>query len=295
MLKLCDSNENKMRERDAFEHEQPRFAFGENWRAFLSSLDEDRILEAVKSIQSRLGTDSLVGKRFLDIGSGSGLFSLASHRLGADVVSIDYDLDSVRCTEELRRRYAPDSSHWLVQQGSVLDHQRMQSLGSFDIVYSWGVLHHTGEMDRAIANAAEATNVGGQLLIAIYNDQGGASRRWLRIKKLYNRLPVFCRPALVLVVATWYELKFSLARLMRLQNPLPFKDWKAKRNDRGMSAWHDWVDWVGGLPFEVAKPEAIIVPLRKRGFVLEDLKTVGSGWGCNEYVFRKAEVEHGQR
>jgi 2-polyprenyl-6-hydroxyphenyl methylase/3-demethylubiquinone-9 3-methyltransferase len=66
---------------------------------------------------------------------------------------------------------------------------------------------------------------------------------------------------------------------------MPFADWRAKKFDRGMSAWHDWVDWIGGLPFEVATPEAIIEPLREKGFVLDQLKTVGSGWGCNEFVF----------
>ncbi|MEM6779751.1 MAG: SAM-dependent methyltransferase, partial [Planctomycetota bacterium] len=78
----------------------------------------------------------------------------------------------------------------------------------------------------------------------------------------------------------------ALARLASGRNPLPFQDWKLKKRDRGMSAWHDWVDWVGGLPFEVAKPESVILPLVQDGFRLENLTTVGSGWGCNEFVFR---------
>ena len=94
----------------------------------------------------------------------------------------------------------------------------------------------------------------------------------------------------VLAVAGIYECKFALARLARFRNPLPFVDWHAKRQDRGMSAWHDWVDWIGGLPFEVAKPEEIVVPLRQQGFVLENLRTVSSGWGCNEYVFSKLKT-----
>ncbi len=264
---------------------EDRFAFGENWKAFLAALDEERISQAVGSLETMLGTGSLEGKTFLDLGSGSGLFSLAAHRLGANVVSIDFDADSVACTEELRRRYASATPAWEIKQGSVLDESLMQSLGPADVVYSWGVLHHTGEMDRAIDLAADRTRPGGLLLIAIYNDQGGASRRWLAIKRIYNRLPRLVRPLWVLLVAGIYEAKFALARLSRLRNPLPFADWRAKKRDRGMSAWHDWVDWIGGLPFEVATPERIIVPLRRQGFVLENLKTVGSGWGCNEYLF----------
>src|ERR1044072_5239228 len=99
-----------------------------------------------------LEVDNLLGKKFLDVGSGSGLFSLAARRLGAQVHSFDYDPQSVACTGELRRRYFPDDLHWVVQQGSVLDQGYLASLGSFDVVYAWGVLHHTGAMWRALDN-----------------------------------------------------------------------------------------------------------------------------------------------
>jgi 2-polyprenyl-6-hydroxyphenyl methylase/3-demethylubiquinone-9 3-methyltransferase len=267
--------------------EKDRFAFGKNWQAFLAALDEERIDQAVHSLRKMLGVESLEGQRFLDLGCGSGLFSLAAHRLGADVVSVDYDAQCVACTQQLREQFASDSSAWKIQQGSVLDESLMKSLGNADVVYSWGVLHHTGDMDRAIDLAADRVRPGGLLMIAIYNDQGGASRRWLKIKQTYNRLPGILRPLWVVMIAGFYETKFALARLVKLQNPLPFREWRAKKQDRGMSVWHDWVDWIGGLPFEVATPERIIVPLRTQGFVLENLKTVGSGWGCNEYVFSK--------
>ena len=272
--------------------EERRFAFGKNWQAFLAALDEDRVNQAVRSLQGMLGLKSLAGKKFLDLGCGSGLFSLAAHRLGAEVVSLDFDADSVACTEELRQRFGDAALAWDVMQGSVLDGELMRSLGRADVVYSWGVLHHTGEMDRAIRLSCERVNPGGLFFIAIYNDQGGASRRWLKIKRAYNRIPSWLRPLWVVMVAGCYETKFALARLARLQNPLPFQEWRAKRKDRGMSPWHDWVDWIGGLPFEVARPEQIIVPLRQQGLVLENLKTVGNGWGCNEYVFSKTDSAH---
>ena len=118
--------------------EENRFAFGKNWQSFLAALNEERISEAVNSLQTMLGEESLAGKRFLDLGCGSGLFSLAASRLGAEVVSVDFDNDSVACTEELRERFGGQSSRWDVRQGSVLDHSLMNSLGHADVVYSWG-------------------------------------------------------------------------------------------------------------------------------------------------------------
>jgi hypothetical protein len=142
-------------------------------------------------------------------------------------------------------------------------------------------------MYKAIDLTAECVAQEGMLFIALYNDQGGASKRWLAVKKLYNKLPGFLRPLLVLCIAGFHECKAALVRLVRWQNPLPFADWAKKKKARGMSVWHDWVDWCGGLPFEVARPDQVIMYLRKKGFVLQHLVAEPNGWGCNEYVFKK--------
>jgi len=135
-----------------------RFEFGDNWRKFLALLDEERIAAAEKSLLKVLEVDNLKGKKILDIGSGSGLFSLAARRLGAHVHSFDYDPQSVACTKELKRRFYPDDPEWTVEHGDILDRGYLKALGQYDIVYSWGVLHHTGAMWEALENGVSQIN-----------------------------------------------------------------------------------------------------------------------------------------
>lgn len=263
-----------------------RFAFGENWRAFLATLDDERLATARYSLQAMLGRDSLQGLTLLDVGCGSGLFSLAAVQLGAAVHSLDFDPASVACAVELKRRYAA-SSAWTIEHGSALDVTYLRELGTFDVVYSWGVLHHTGAMWRAMANVAEAVAPGGRLFISIYNDQGRASRRWRRVKRAYNACPVRLRPAFVVAVMGPRELRSALGATLRLRPGSRARGWKEYKRNRGMSRWHDLVDWCGGYPFDVSKPEQVFEFYRSRGFVLEKLTTCGGGLGCNEFVFAR--------
>lgn len=263
-----------------------RFEFGANWARFLTDLDEGRVAMAEKSLLNMLGVDSLKGKRFLDIGSGSGLFSLAARRLGATVFSFDYDPQSVACTAELRRRHFPNDPDWIVGQGSALDNGYLQTLGQWDIVYSWGVLHHTGAMWQALENVSALARQGGTLFIAIYNDQGFKSSMWGWIKRIYNWLPSALR---WLVVGPVLIRLWGARTIYDLLRGKPFHTWRhyAEHGVRGMSAWRDVVDWVGGYPFEVAKPEEIFNFYRARGFCLEQLKTCAGGLGCNQFVFSR--------
>lgn len=263
-----------------------RFAFGENWAQFLLALSDERIRAAETSLQSMLGIENLGGKTFLDIGSGSGLFSLAARRLGATVHSFDYDPQSVACTAELKRRYFPDDTKWKIECGSALDNTYLEKLGQWDVVYSWGVLHHTGAMWRALENVAPLVGAGGHLFLAIYNDQGINSQIWLRVKRLYNQLPRHLRWMVLGPSLLWLWGPRTIYDLTRLR---PFDRWRnyGQQAGRGMSPWRDVVDWVGGYPFEVAKPEEIFSFYKKRAFQLEQLKTCGGRLGCNQFVFSR--------
>lgn len=261
-----------------------RFRFGDNWAAFLSVLDDGRIAAAEASLRDMLGRDRLDGVRVLDAGSGSGLFSLAAHRLGADVTSFDFDPASVACTTELRRRYADGSARWRVLEGSVLDASFLASLGTFAIVYSWGVLHHTGSMWDAIDRVSTRAAPGGQLFIALYNDQGPRSKAWHAVKRTYNRSRVG-RAAVMAAFVPYFVGRAAAVDLVRGKNPLARH--RGQLQPRGMSMMHDVVDWLGGLPFEVATPDAVVAFLRTRGFTIERLITVGGAHGCNQFVARK--------
>lgn len=265
-----------------------RFSFGSNWQKYLEVVDDTRIAEATKSLRTMLRSDDLKGLSFLDAGSGSGLFSLAAAELGAARVhSFDYDSDSVACTLEMKRRYRPDDDKWTIEHGDITDAEYCESLGTFDVVYSWGVVHHTGAMWRALGNACERVSRGGLLFISIYNDQGRKSAIWSTVKRTYNRLPPLVRPPFAILVMLPSEVRMAASALVRGDPQSYVRRWTDTRA-RGMSGWHDLVDWVGGYPFEVARPEEVFRFARDRGFHLVELTTAGPGIGCNQFVFERS-------
>ncbi|HID76720.1 MAG TPA: class I SAM-dependent methyltransferase [Planctomycetaceae bacterium] len=262
---------------------KPAFPFGANWRRFLATLSEERIVRAQRSLAEFLGDGHLEGRSFLDVGCGSGLFSLAARRLGARVYSFDCDPECVACARDLRQRYFPDDPRWTVEQGSVLDAEFLEGLGTFDIVYAWGVLHHTGDMWRAMEAVASRVARGGTLYLAIYNDQGWASRVWRCVKRCYCLAPRGLRWVILIPAAIRLWAPTMLKDLVRHRCALA--TWRRCGEERGMSPWHDIVDWVGGYPFECARPDAVQAFYVERGFALERLR-IRTGRGCNEYLLR---------
>ncbi|HEY0687128.1 MAG TPA: class I SAM-dependent methyltransferase [Steroidobacter sp.] len=265
--------------------QESHFAFGKNWASYATLVTETQIDEAVAGLRRLVGGD-LTGKRFLDIGCGSGLHSLAALRLGAsEVLSLDIDPDSVATTQRMLEVHAPGKS-WRVAQRSVFD-MDPASMGQFDVVYSWGVLHHTGDMYRAVRTAASLVAPGGIFVFALYR---------------YTRLCWFWK-----MEKRWYtkagqgaqkfaqKIYVALFRLGKLVQGASFKDYVANyRSNRGMDFYHDVHDWMGGWPYESISPAQVArfmqqLQLREvRSFAYPRTPSGVFGSGCDEYVYTRA-------
>jgi 2-polyprenyl-3-methyl-5-hydroxy-6-metoxy-1,4-benzoquinol methylase len=254
-----------------------RFAFGRNWERFAAGLDDEQVEGAVRSLKQLLPFE-LAGRSFLDAGSGSGLSSLAALRLGArEVTSFDFDETSAETTAALRTREGA-TTPWAVHMGSVLDADFLHGLGHFDVVYSWGVLHHTGDQWTAMDNLLPLVAPGGHLAVALYNDQGLPSRLWKRVKHSHVRGGPLTRGAIEAAGAAYFGARRVAGRVLGERSERP----------RGMEFWTDVRDWVGGWPFEVAGPDEVVDHVHGQGLRLVRLRTVAGRLGCNEFVFVRA-------
>jgi SAM-dependent methyltransferase len=260
------------------------FEFGKNWKSYISESNLSEILEQSKnSLRSFLPPDAIKGKSFLDFGCGSGIHSLAALRLGASrVVSVDIDIDSVECSRSLKHN-ANDAKRWEIREGSLLDQSLIADLGTFDIVYCWGVAHHTGDMYRALDNLYKLVKPGGLLFVALYNKVEGfwGSEKWCKIKKFYNESGPFEKK----IMESGY-ISYHLFRLL-IRGNNPFTYFKNFRKKRGMSWKHDLIDWLGGYPYDYASTQEIFTLFREKyGMEMVNIKTTNY-IGCNQFLFKK--------
>jgi 2-polyprenyl-6-hydroxyphenyl methylase/3-demethylubiquinone-9 3-methyltransferase len=252
------------------------FDFGANWQAFTEQrVDEQRLTIAQHSLQQLLGNDRLTGKTVLDVGCGSGLFSVAAARLGAkQVLGVDINPRCIEVSAANLARFAPGSAVRF-QQMSALDSAGMASLGTFDAVYAWGSLHHTGAMWDAIRNTMPRVVPGGVFVIAIYN-QHSTSAAWHWIKRTYNQMPTLIQQLMAIFFAgVIFFAKMAVTR----RNPL--------EKERGMDFWYDVIDWIGGYPYEYATPQLVTAFVQAHGFRLRRMIPAQVPTGCNEFVFEK--------
>jgi len=263
---------------------ETHFEFGENWKNYAKTIDQKRIDSAIAGVK-KLFPDGLAGKTFLDIGCGSGLHSLAALSLGAaSVTAVDIDENSVNTTHELLTRYAPGSK-WTTKVASVFD-ASADVLGKFDVVYSWGVLHHTGDMWRAIERAASFVDSDGQFAIAIYSATASDSM-WKAEKKFYSQASRPIQRAIRYI----YMAAFFAGLTLSGRNPVSYvRNYPAIR---GMNFSHDAHDWLGGYPYETATATEIHDRICKMGFTEERSFPLPAsrglfGSGCHEFVFQKA-------
>lgn len=254
------------------------FSFGKNWESFLETISGDQVKSAIQDIEEWIGKENVEGKTILDIGCGSGIHSLAFFLLGAKTIhSFDYDIISVKTTKKLWEQYNKPAN-WDIFQGSILDDEFIKKSRLYDIVYAWGVLHHTGDIWKAIGNAASLVREGGIFWISVYA-KGPNYPKHLKLKKKYNA----ASPAGKKMLEYFFILKKMAKRVLNFQNPF---GWNEKKT-RGMDTYHDIVDWLGGLPYEVASENEILGFCAQRGFILDRIWANGEG-GCSIYVFHRS-------
>ena len=258
-----------------------RFEFGKNWEKFVENYDDTRLNKARQSID-KIFFDSETklrnSRKFLDIGCGSGLFSAAAYSLGCDVVSIDYDQNSIIATKKLKEKVDLKAERvgqtWTIQQGDILDPMLSKTLGNFEYIYCWGVLHHTGDVVQAAKNLMTLADADTRICISIYNDQGWISKYWLWVKRLYNKSNL----TKYLMILVHFPYPFCVSALGHVIK---------NRGKRGMAPWIDYLDWIGGLPFEPLTPRVVIKLFEEAGFKTLDCSLVGTKHGCNEFIFQR--------
>jgi 2-polyprenyl-6-hydroxyphenyl methylase/3-demethylubiquinone-9 3-methyltransferase len=261
--------------------DQITFSFGKNWKNYSKTISDKSIEYARDDIEEWLGKDDFTNQRILDIGSGSGIHSLIFFQKKAlEIISFDYDIYSVEATKN-QWGNCGSPENWKVTQGSILDDAFISSLGKFNIVYSWGVLHHTGAMWQAIENALSLVDKDGLFFVSIYT-KGDLYTQHLAIKQKYNQASPLGKKMMewrCILSTMKHELKQG-------KNPLAWNQTK----ERGMNVYYDIVDWLGGLPYEVASPKEMNEFCQKFGFELIKIKEANQG-GCSQYLFHKTKYE----
>ncbi|MFZ3069228.1 MAG: class I SAM-dependent methyltransferase [Microgenomates group bacterium] len=266
--------------------DKDHFSFGENWQEYLNKVSPKKIIQAENSMLDLISKSQLKNKSFIDIGCGSGLFSFAAYRFGvAKLLSVDIDKYSIKCVNRLKQQ-EDNPINWLVKHGSILNQKFVNSLGKFDIVYSWGVLHHTGDMYQAFNNIIKICKKNSYLILAIYNKNrglsalfSGSSDLWLKIKKTYNSSGWFGKK----IIEYLYYIWFVFGYILTLRNPfLYIKNY----NNRGMFFTTDIKDWLGGYPYEYASVDELINYFSNKGFFVKKIIS-SDNLGCHQILFFK--------
>jgi len=261
------------------------FDFGRNWTHYsASALTTSRVKFAREAFCELTSGIELESRSFLDVGFGQGLAALCAADAGATVYCLDVNPRCAEALELTSQYFLPEAKEQLTLiLGSILSEADVRALreksgsdsGGYDVVHSWGVLHHTGDLQQAFANCADLVKPGGHLITAIYN-RHWSSPLWERIKRLYCRLPFLGQKMMIgLFLPVIYLAKLLVTR----RNPL--------EKERGMDFLVDIVDWVGGYPYEYAAIDEVLDLGVRNGLQMLQVTPARVPTGCNEFVFIK--------
>lgn len=264
------------------------FSFGVNWFDYTCNfVNEHVIQEAGKNIDEWLNKNGeLAGKSVIDVGCGSGLSSLCLIRRNVkELVSFDIDPNCLKATQKLAELFAADTPKdiWKIQRGSILDDEYINNLGQFDIVHSWGVLHHTGNMWKAIENAIKLVKDDGLLFITLYSGISTYEKDWTA-KKNYNQAT---RLGKINYIAD-YIMLIKHDRQCQKKDP---DAWNTMQSSRGMSVYNDVVDWLGGFPYEVTNTKTIVNFCNKFNLTLVKCNDPVAQ-ACHEWLFKKTSTSN---
>jgi SAM-dependent methyltransferase len=271
-----------------------RFDFGENWKNYNKKyLTEDKIRQANEAFIKFTEIQTLTELTVVDIGCGSGIHSLNFSRMNPKfLLSFDYDYKSVEATNYLKEVHK--NKNWDVKQGSILDEKFLLRMPQFDLVYAWGVLHHTGNVWLAIKNSCDLVSEGGILYLALYSSDvkmlNRESTYWLKVKKKYNQSGFIGKRLIELsfISREKYLSALNFLRVLikslvsRQKNKTKF--FSRQKRYRGMSYLIDVRDWLGGWPMEYVSDDAVIELVSSKNFVLKKIK---KGEACTEFLFKK--------
>jgi 2-polyprenyl-6-hydroxyphenyl methylase/3-demethylubiquinone-9 3-methyltransferase len=260
-----------------------QFDFGQNWKEFSeNALTDEKIHEARVALQDLLDED-IAGKTFLDIGFGQGMSLLLATERNAVTYGCDINPKCKQVLDANKARFFPSLSDRDVPcvVGSILERSVVEALaaksttGAYDVVHSWGVLHHTGDMTRAIEHAASLVRKDGLFVLALYN-RHWTSSTWLAIKWLYCKSPEFLQRAFIAIM---YPVIWLAKFIVTGKSPM--------RQQRGMDFMYNVIDWVGGYPYEYESITETTQRMKKLGFELVKAVPAEVPTGCNEFVFRR--------
>jgi 2-polyprenyl-3-methyl-5-hydroxy-6-metoxy-1,4-benzoquinol methylase len=119
----------------------------------------------------RIMPDDLHGRRVLEIGCGMGLHSLELARRGAEVHAVDLTETAVEATRARMKEFEVEADVRQADAESLPYDDR-----TFDLVWSWGVIHHSARTARVVREIARVTKPGGQTRVMVYNRDGTSAR-----------------------------------------------------------------------------------------------------------------------